>query len=623
MKLIGSSFLALLLGGVSGWDWSVQSKVSEEETHSLSDRAPGEVEKVVVDQEWLAREERIRAVQNGGDLMALYSELETIGDQERRKLTRLICRRWAELDPAAGIVALRAEKDGWQRLLPIFFAEWMSVDPEAAMAGLEAEGNPDIARQMKEMVLGALLQGDDLEATMAYLRKRESIETAWRGEDWMPLMRSRPQEMESLIKRQIENEGREMQSATRAFLKILGAVKLESGPDLALEWIEGFDGEARRYALEGLMEAWTKADPKAVVAKLEEWGSGTPTREMIIVKNSLSFTLARALANEDFGAALDWLNGNGSSMGGGVMGGIIWGKVRKGDVSLSALCDEMDKMTDQRGILRRNFLRDFGAGVSVTEAQDFAEVLQGKEESESQAMLMGTLLKQVILTSPDQAVELVLSFPSKVERAAIVKEVLQGQGKTKVTADFVLALPPEERAAAVAALYEGVPRSGDVWSYYSEVYPGTLAEGLGELPRDEDRGNAMERVGYHWGMIDPDGALEWAGRLSGTEQVSTMSEITRGWAELSPRSVTDYVEGLPAGGARDGAISGLVAGISELDPEAGWLWSETIGGDALRSEARKVALGKWAESDVESARSALENANLPPAETEALRVILE
>lgn len=626
MKLFWLSSFALCFGAVLGWDWSGMDVEEGVGAVALSDREPEKVAvEEVVDPEWLVWADRIKGAGNGEELKGLSAELDASGFAKRAGLVKLICRRWVELDPEGGIEAVRLQVDGW-KVMPVYFAEWMAKDPEKAIAGIAAlDGH--LAGRMGNLVLGALLEGDDVDATLIYLQRTGKIETAWggkAGEGLMRLLRERTDEMEAVIVRLIEKEGKGMSHPTGHLVNKLGQVKFESGSDLAVKWAAGFEGEYGRYALEGVMEAWVELDLKAAVARMEEWAAaGNQTREMIFARKSLDYKVARLLTGEDFSAALGWLDRRGTWSCAGVVAEVIRAKMRAGEVSPNAVYDEIAKMEDPHLIVRKSVFKELWGGIGAEELGEIVGVIQGKEASQTKSMAMASLLKEAMVKSPFETAKVISNLPAGEARDEVVGKILRGHDKTLGAVDFIQALSLEDRGTAVLAFYENAPVIDRVWGYHLEVYPGVLAEGLMAVPDAASRVEAMKRVGFHWGAIDPIGAVKWVDGISGEEQVAAMAKVTEGWSKQDPRSVTDFVEGLSKGGARDGAISGLVAGVGEHDPESAWLWSGMIDGEEMRKEARAAAVGWWVEMDKEAAREALDQVDLPRTEAEALRAILE
>ncbi|MGB0344209.1 MAG: hypothetical protein ACPGGJ_02350, partial [Coraliomargarita sp.] len=84
-----------------------------------------------------------------------------------------------------------------------------------------------------------------------------------------------------------------------------------------------------------------------------------------------------------------------------------------------------------------------------------------------------------------------------------------------------------------------------------------------------------------------------------------------------------WVESLEAGPARDQSVAVLVQNVSDSDPEAGFIWAQTLGDDGKRERSLKQSLKKWVQRDPEAAKNAVDAADLPEEEKKPLLKILE
>lgn len=619
------SFFALVLGASFGWQFPAKTREIVKEVTAVSDRVVRLEKKVVIDPEWETWASRVSGAVSVVELTKVFKDMEASGFGVGEGMKRVVARKWVEIDAEEGLKFFENRKDTWV-WKSVIFAEWAGEDFEEALSAMDGMGS--VAAKMRKSVLGTLLEGDDYDTTLAYLRKTKSFETAWgvkATEEWLRLMRMRTGEMEEVILEQIEREGKAMEYRTREVLKKLGMVKLEGGADEAVAWAMGLDEDVARYALDGVMEAWAKDDPVATVERLKEWGGlEKQTQAMIYAKNSLSYVIGRSLAEVDYATALEWLDWNGSIYGVGSVMDVLGAKMRAGEISPEAVYDEVAKMKDEYGVVRRKLFEGLWGGFGPEEVRGLLEMIQGKEEGEMKVMAMAGLLKGEVARSPVETAKMVSGMPPGKGRDEVVELVLRNHVVNRLAADFIQGLPGELRGTAVAAFCERVPKADRMWQYGGpEVYPGDLAKGLEEVPDEVSRVKAMRGVGFYWGAVDPVGALEWVRELSGNEKVAAVAEVTRGWAQQSPQGVTDYIEGLEVGEVRDGAISGLVAEARERDLESAWLWTGEIGDAEMRGRERKEVAEKWVEEDRGAVEALIEGVELSATEVEALRAILE
>ena len=87
-----------------------------------------------------------------------------------------------------------------------------------------------------------------------------------------------------------------------------------------------------------------------------------------------------------------------------------------------------------------------------------------------------------------------------------------------------------------------------------------------------------------WLQQDSGAATEW---LAGRPQSVNLSSVVQNWAGQDPETCSAWLNTLPTGEMKDGAIHGLVTGIRWHDPQMAGAWAAQAGSTALREKLVK------------------------------------
>jgi hypothetical protein len=553
-------------------------------------------------------------------LEVIYEEFRVLWENgEQNRAARLLQERWAEIDPVAAVEFLKSHDQWWWR--GGVFCEWVQRDFETAVAGLTkvsetAEGWTARVAMME------LLKRAEPDLCLRFLRATGAFEFTNGNEEsagWRKLAEARPKELLAVIE---EFVSRKKAKEMWGVVSIMGRVMAEGDPGAAIAWGSGLPNELRKKALLGAMSTWGRSDPQAVISKLAEWKEhGTGPIEAEGMLSSLEYGLIESLANQDFGAAVQWQAEKGWGSSTYQLGRVAAARWRSGELSLGEIYDEVAGAEEAPRYSLGVFFEELWGGAGRRSLNETLALLQGQPEGEVRTVAVGKLWENALAHEPMEAARLISSMAAGEGRDEVVKRLCDGMEIYGFHEKFLMTLPLGVRAVGLAALYAKPKEQHLSWGI--PLYPGNVVEGISEVKDVAIREEAIARVGRQWGGLDPKGALAWVMELEGDDQKIAIREAAQGWAEVDATGLAASLETTPDGASRDLMVVGLTQEVSDKDPEGAWLWGGTIGDDQLGREVRARVFEIWAKRDEAAAREALESSEIGRDEREALRAILE
>jgi hypothetical protein len=91
--------------------------------------------------------------------------------------------------------------------------------------------------------------------------------------------------------------------------------------------------------------------------------------------------------------------------------------------------------------------------------------------------------------------------------------------------------------------------------------------------------------------------------------------IAESWAEQDLVKAATWLQGLPAGGARDGAVTAFSRKVIHTDPEGAAVWASTIADAEVRTSEVERAVRLWMRTDRNAAQQWMASTNALPAQT--------
>jgi len=633
MKRVLASVTAVLLGVAFGWRSGVDSgraprhhtaahAVREHDSAPTAEKTRPVDAAKILGAGWYSWTERIGAATTQAELEALFGEMRATEDV-RLNMTvgRLLGARWAEVDPMGGVLIL-AEFRGERPALYSLLTEWFLRDQKAALAGF-ALLEPQEGEWARAAVLTHLLQRDP-GASLRFIRATGKFTPRGNGAEWYELAHTRTDELAALI---VEIETARLKSGSSysayGLIRIIAKAMAERDPKAALAWADGLGKKMQHDARAAALDTWARQDPEGFIAQLAEWEkSGTKPETVFASGVNLRSAVAVALVKKDIGAAAQWVKKHPWFWTESFTDAIAQ-RLATGDLSTDEVFDAFAGIDSYQDKVRQAVFGGMWETMTGEEFNAAFSLLQNKPVSGAKTTAMGGLLRKWVEKDPDAAAARATHVPPGAERDALIAEMLRGtdlERRGRFAARAVAALPPGDRAVAVATLFAEAPKSPDELS--GNYDPGLFAEMLETAPASPARTKAVERLGLHWGGSDPEAAMSWATMLPGEEALVATAASAHAWADRDAYSLSVYLLDMPAGPARDAATVSLVESVGEAEPDSAWAWTARIDAPEARNAARRAVIESWSVMDADAARAAVDAAELPPRDREALRAVM-
>jgi hypothetical protein len=369
----------------------------------------------------------------------------------------------------------------------------------------------------------------------------------------------------------------------------------QSDPKAALEWLGRLpSGTARAQAAQSLVWQLPLEDMESADALL----GMVPANQRDHVQGSL----LNRLAEHDFDAALSWLK----------------------------------QMPDGRG--KQQALNQFSWRWIQTAPAAAAEYASTLPPGRSRDDFLRNVAMQWSNQDPEAAVRWATALDDpRVKQQALTAALGSWSGQEpQAAATYVAGLPPgrlqNEAAVSVAANWAGEdPAAALDW-----------VRGFGD---DPTRRNALQSVISRWATDDPAGAGAWVqSQPAGAERTeiaaglarnlawsnpteavrwadfvgtdsaefrSIASTLASAWANQDPKAGGDWLKSLPAGEAREMAVSSFVSAAAHSQPEVAAAWATTLSDENQRRTMVQMTFTQWAEQDAARAERWLQSVELP------------
>lgn len=562
----------------------------------------------------------------------LEEELGKPLDQGKLSRLRLICARWAELDPAGGLAWIESRKPDMANLLRGWLlAEWALLDSGAAWAALPAgpEGDQDRALVTRELL------HEDKEIFMQWFRRvRQPVPDI--SPVWLAIVERYPEEFERIaldILARPSAQGNDSREKASPFYAVLARLRAEKDPSAALEWALALDPMVRSAAAVEALKQWAKSDPigawKKLVSMDEDQlrevshdGTGTP----------LGARMLRKIAEEDPGTAMKLIleaEGHGSFFNSGgidAMTGALASALNRGTMTgvdaYRLLTSVKSKDSHNLGL---NVLMQMWSGLPEDRLAEAAKGILAEPAAHLHSTALSGIVGVWMAGNFEAANSFVAGIPDANLRRQILGECLAnaygGNTDPRTQASILRAVAPEDRAGAFNAFLDSYGWSysdpeGEGMSGFSEHRPEFIAPLFADLPPSADLNRAIRVTAKKWGELDPASAIGWAEQLTDQESKRTAwSSAIEGWAHHDPFAAAECLAEIPAGPIRDASILPLVRKLGESDPAGAWEWAGAVGDPVLQTQARATAFKNWEKQAPDEARVACQAylATLQPA----------
>jgi hypothetical protein len=547
---------------------------------------------------------------------------------------KLLCARWAEIDPAGALAFFAANKvpSVARHLLLI---EWALLDSDAAWAAIPAGEEGDRER----IAVTSSLLTEDRETFLWWFRQTPGVRPT--GDPaWVLIAERYPDEIAGMAARVLEAarapEAKGSDLAT-AFYRLLADTKARKDPAAAFEWAKGLDPLVRDAALRESLEIWSRSDPAAVCKALLSPDSADVFQNLK-GKVELAQSVMTRLAAQDPTAVIQLLAehpdsallSQGSSAG---LEKALVPALARGKMSALEAYRLLISAKGSASMIPLNVLPSVWRGMPVAALEEGAKAVLAEPANEWRGVALGGLANAWFLRDAAAALEFIGTIPDaelKAETYAGLFSIRNGlPGGPRQQADLLAMVPPEDRAAVLTShlLRDGHPSPEPYRQVDAarDFHPDAIAPLLSELPPSKESNQAVEINAVKWGESEPAAALAWAARLKDPAARSAATAgALKGWAYHDPYAASDWLSDQPPGAPRDAGAASLVGHLAKSDPDAAWELASSIDDETLRLDSRVTALGQWAERDLEAARAAYRGiaSKLPKAEAAKLSAAL-
>jgi hypothetical protein len=206
---------------------------------------------------------------------------------------------------------------------------------------------------------------------------------------------------------------------------------------------------------------------------------------------------------------------------------------------------------------------------------------------------------------------------------------LRASVRQELEGPFFRAWAKTEPSVASAKLYELAsaspddPRWGDLLGQVAALWAGTDVERAVDWAQSLEDGAAktaaLQAVGYRWTETRPQAAAAYAAQQGDAD----LLRLAAGkWAEIDPRAAAAWVQGLPAGEARDGALAQLMSTWNQKDSYAAAAYAAGLPAGGVRDQAVLAAALNWTYTDPARAADWIGRFPESPLRTQALERLM-
>ena len=529
---------------------------------------------------------------------------------------KLLCARWAEVDPARALTVFEESKVPWV-LRGQLLVEWALLDSEAAWNALPAGADGEGDRQW---IAGKLLN-EDPETFMWWFR-RVGHPMPEDNPAWLAIAERHGEELEAiaaslLVTTKPAQDGSAVDCSP--IYRLLATLRAGKDPSAALDWARKLDPLVRDAALRACLEKWSESEPLEVWKRVTGGDPLLTSRAVAgVMSDALSCRILTRMAKADPEAAMKLILESPDHEAVFTQGGIdamrqsLPQALASGKLSPSEAYRLINSATGSKANLGLNVLPHIWRGLSAGQLESAAREISAEPNERQRDTALGGIANAWMKKDPAAAIAFISGIKdSDVKEkvyAGCFTEANGGQKEARQTLVLLESFPPEERALAFAAAMDrhGPPRPGDIsLSGSDRPAPESAGAMLAKLPASENLTRATTINAIHWGQLDPGAALEWADQLTDpAARQAAFGGTFEGWAYHDPFAAADWITRRKPGPERDAATLPVVRKLAESDPASAWEWAGSIGDADLQMQARSASLQAWSKADPAAAQAA-------------------
>jgi hypothetical protein len=571
---------------------------------------------------WSARFEKATTADLERELLELLADQ---GSPDWTDPLKLLCARWAELDPASALAFFEANKVPTVARFHLL-TEWALLDSDAAWAAIPPGKEGDSERA----TITRMLLNEDQETFMWWFRQvRQPIPDA--DPAWLLVAERHLGEFEeiadSLMSDLAATGGRSNQFAS--LYALVGRVRAMKDPEAACHWARGLDPLVKDAALRSALYQWSERDPLAVWKQLASTDTADSTARTVgkLVLTRLAKEnpeqaiglIREAGMRADRFEAIEAIRSSFPQL------------VADGKLSPVDAYRLIASAKAQYSVLGLNTLPSLWRGLGPDRLAEAARSIAAEPPDDRLGDALGGIANEWLKRDPVGALAFISEISDPKLKAETYSGIFRVSHGTHVApqhqAELLAMIPEADRAGAFSSyvLRYGEREAGESFGGGSYAGPRLQADLLAplfeKLPASDELTRSLKIISLDWGEQDPAAALAWAADLEDPGQRQTVyASAIEGWAYHDPYAVADWLADRKDTPERDAAALPLVRNLAKTDAEAAWGWSEAIGNPALRLEARIATLKVWALRDPDAAQAAYRgiSSRLPAAEAAKL-----
>lgn len=560
------------------------------------------------------------------ELLDKYLAMEP--GQDRDFALRLLCARWAEVDPKGALVAFTVTEVTpglrWRLL-----TEWALLDSDAAWAAIAAGKDGDQDRA----VVTEMLLHEDPDVFMGWFRKTKAL-TPDDDPAWLAVAERHGKELEEIAVALAREDADER---LKSLVTLLARSRATKDPEAGLQWASQLDPKIRTRAMRAVLDEWSLKDPLEVWKRIsgDEAEKLAEAAKLGFPFDSLRGKILKSLIKESPEAAMKLVLETGSPETRMYSGDAQTFKEAFGSALAAGKMKGIDAyrlISSAKGSdssIGLNAFHNLWRGMSEENLeQTFREVIAEPAE-QNKGTALGGIANAWAIKDPEAAFAFIAKIENPVMKAeayaGCLREGNDGHVDPQRLAEIFGRIPESDRAMAFATEMSnyGEPEVGEdpMNSAAPRFHPELLAPLFANLPASEALKQSAAVLALRWGEEDPAAALAWAKNLDDPATRSAAYEhAVDGWAFHDPYAAGTWLSKQAKGPERDAATLPFIRHLSRSDASKAWEWTDSIGNPSLRMDARVSALREWASVDSAAAQSAYQEiaAKLPAADAAKL-----
>jgi hypothetical protein len=248
-----------------------------------------------------------------------------------------------------------------------------------------------------------------------------------------------------------------------------------------------------------------------------------------------------------------------------------------------------------------------GSGASViagewakqdpTAAMAWANSLTGNDKNSAMSGVIGT----VASSDPAKAWSMVAQMDAESQSRAYRDIAEKWAAKDFAEAERQIAsLPADQQAAAMSAALEGLAKKD----------PQQAVLKLASIPAGESRDDATRTAVDYWSRTNAKEAAAWvAASADESAQAGAMRELMPNYVAQDPQGALAFANSLPAGEARDSALSSYLFSNREMPAAQRVQLAQGIGDETSRSRTMTAAAAAWQREDPKAANEFIQSSD--------------